>query len=173
MRCTPTLVAIDRTKYSPHEITAGTYCDKDTCRWECVGVSRLCISYNDSKQRPDERPLCLVKGSSVLSLDHPVGGGVEPLVALEEGQADDEDVLEGLAALLLDELAGSGGRASGRDEVADVSSIRRIRSCYSRSLARRGSGQVPAGGSSTSRSAENGLPSRPLPKEAGTLTRRR
>lgn len=54
----------------------------------------------------------------VLSLDHPVRGGVEPLVALEEGKADDEDVLEGLAALLLDELAGGGGRATSGNEVA-------------------------------------------------------
>lgn len=57
----------------------------------------------------------------VLSLDHPVSGSVELLVALEEGQADDEDVLERLAALLLDELAGGGGRASSGNEVAEGS----------------------------------------------------
>ena len=39
-------------------------------------------------------------------------------MALEEGKADDENVLEGLAALLLDELAGGGGRATSGNEVA-------------------------------------------------------
>lgn len=54
----------------------------------------------------------------VLGLDNPVGRGVKLLVAIEERQADNKDVLEGLAARHLDELAGAGRGSTGSDEVA-------------------------------------------------------
>lgn len=57
----------------------------------------------------------------VLSLDDPVRGSVELLVAVEEGETDDEEVLEGLAAGLLDKLAGTGSRTTSGDEVAGTS----------------------------------------------------
>lgn len=57
-------------------------------------------------------------GRLVLSLDHGVHGGVELVAALEEGQADDEEVFEGDTAGLLDQLARRGGRAARGNQVA-------------------------------------------------------
>lgn len=66
-------------------------------------------------------PNLLERRRLVLGLDHGVGGSVELLVSLQERQRDDEEVLEGLGAGGLDELAGSSGRSARGDQVAAVS----------------------------------------------------
>lgn len=53
----------------------------------------------------------------VLGLNHRVHGRVELVAALQEGKADDKEVLEGDAARLLDELARGGSGATGGDQV--------------------------------------------------------
>ena len=50
-------------------------------------------------------------------MDSLVGRGIQLLLALEEGDGDDKDVLYGLAADFLDELSGGASRSTGSDEV--------------------------------------------------------